>query len=44
MAQNAEVTLWARRAEVADDINENQLNSRYLPGLALPANLRATSE
>jgi len=40
----ADVTLWARRAEVAREINEAKRNSGYLPGVNLPAGLRATCE
>ena len=38
----ANVTLWARRAEVAREIDEAKRNSGYLPGINLPSNLRAT--
>jgi glycerol-3-phosphate dehydrogenase (NAD(P)+) len=37
-----EVTLWARRAEVAAAVNEHQVNPGYLPGIVLPASLTAT--
>lgn len=36
-----DVTLWARRAEVAREINETSRNSDYLPGINLPASIRA---
>jgi glycerol-3-phosphate dehydrogenase (NAD(P)+) len=39
-----EVTLWARRSEVADDINSSRLNPGYLPGVHLPAGIRATAD
>ena len=39
-----EVTLWARRSEVADDINSSRLNPGYLPGVQLPAGIRATAD
>ncbi|MCG7207032.1 NAD(P)H-dependent glycerol-3-phosphate dehydrogenase [Streptomyces arenae] len=39
-----EVTLWARRAEVAEAINSGRTNPDYLPGVELPANLRATTD
>jgi glycerol-3-phosphate dehydrogenase (NAD(P)+) len=35
-------TIWSHRREVADTINEQHVNSRYLPSAELPANLRAT--
>ena len=38
----AEVTMWARRAEIAREIDEAKRNSDYLPGINLPSNLRAT--
>lgn len=39
-----EVTLWARRAEVAKRINATRSNPDYLPGMHLPAGIRATSD
>ncbi|MFH7596693.1 NAD(P)H-dependent glycerol-3-phosphate dehydrogenase [Streptomyces racemochromogenes] len=39
-----EVTLWARRPEVADAINTDHANPDYFPGAELPANLRATTD
>ncbi|BBY07832.1 NAD(P)H-dependent glycerol-3-phosphate dehydrogenase [Mycobacterium noviomagense] len=38
------VTLWARRAEVADEINTTRYNARYLPGAQLPTAIRATTD
>lgn len=35
-----EVTLWARRPEVAEEICRAHTNSQYLPDVTLPANLR----
>jgi glycerol-3-phosphate dehydrogenase (NAD(P)+) len=37
-----DVTLWARRPEVAASVNETHANPGYLPGIALPGNLTAT--
>jgi glycerol-3-phosphate dehydrogenase len=37
-----EVTLWARRAGLVESINERHENTDYLPGVALPAAVRAT--
>ncbi len=37
-----EVTLWARRPEVVESVNERHENPDYLPGVVLPENLRAT--
>ena len=38
-----EVTLWARRDDIAEEINETHRNGDYLPGVNLPHNLRATA-
>ena len=38
-----EVLLWARREELAIEINETSRNGDYLPGVDLPKSLRATS-
>lgn len=38
------VILWARRREVADDINLRHRNSDYLPGIELPEAIRATND
>ena len=40
---SADVVLWARRPELAQAINERGENPDYLPGIALPSGLRATS-
>jgi len=39
----SDVSLWARRADLADEINATRRNSDYLRGIALPKNVRATS-
>ncbi|GLY66985.1 NAD(P)H-dependent glycerol-3-phosphate dehydrogenase [Amycolatopsis taiwanensis] len=39
-----DVTIWARRAEVAEEIGRRHTNSRYLPGVTLPAGLAATAD
>jgi glycerol-3-phosphate dehydrogenase (NAD(P)+) len=39
-----EVTLWGRRAEVAETINTTRTNPDYLPGIALPDTIRATTD
>lgn len=39
-----EVTLWARRAEVAETINATHRNDAYLPELTLPETVTATSD
>lgn len=38
-----ETTMWARRDDLADQITNEHTNSDYLPGIALPDSLRATS-
>ena len=38
-----DVTLWARRPEVAQEIQVAKRNSQYLPGINLPKTLQATS-
>ncbi|GGH39733.1 glycerol-3-phosphate dehydrogenase [NAD(P)+] [Microbacterium album] len=40
----AHVTMWARRAELAQEIDEAKRNSRYLPGINLPRSMRATAD
>jgi glycerol-3-phosphate dehydrogenase (NAD(P)+) len=37
-------TLWARRAELAEAINETHQNADYLPGLPLTGGLHATAD
>lgn len=39
-----QVTLWARREEIAADVRENHRNSSYLPDIDLPAALTGTSD
>ncbi|WP_062309488.1 NAD(P)H-dependent glycerol-3-phosphate dehydrogenase [Alicyclobacillus sendaiensis] len=36
-----DVVVWARRSEVAEEINLRRRNQRYLPGVVLPSGLRA---
>lgn len=38
------VILWCYEPEVAKDINKNNMNGRYLPGIKLPKNIQATSD
>lgn len=40
--RHAPTVLWARRTEVAEEINREHTNARYLPGVELPRVLRAT--
>lgn len=40
----ADTLIWARRAELAAEISQKHSNARYLPGIALPPSLRATSD
>ncbi len=39
-----DVTLWARRPELADEINDTHRNSGYLGDVELPKSIRATSD
>ena len=39
----SDVTVWARRPELAREITESKRNSDYLPGINLPRSLRASS-
>jgi glycerol-3-phosphate dehydrogenase (NAD(P)+) len=41
--RNCPTTLWARRADLADEINAEHTNVAYLPGFELPPGLHATS-
>ena len=41
-ARNAPTTLWARRQELADEVNTDHTNLTYLPNFALPEKLRCT--
>jgi len=38
------ILLWARNAEVVDEINLDHSNGRYLPGIKLPNNIIATED
>lgn len=40
----SEVVMWARREEVADDINANHCNGKYLPGVVLPSAVSASTD
>ena len=39
-----DVTLWARRPEVAEAIRETRTNPEYLPGIRLPERITATAD
>jgi glycerol-3-phosphate dehydrogenase (NAD(P)+) len=39
-----DVTLWARRTDVADEINSEHRNGDYLPGIELPHDLKASAD
>jgi len=39
-----DVTLWARRPEVANEIQVAKRNTQYLPGINLPKQLKATGD
>ena len=38
-----EVVLWSRRSDLADEINNEHRNGDYLPGIELPAGLKASA-
>jgi len=40
----AKVTLWARRSDIAQQINTTRYNPAYLPGALLPPGIRATAD
>jgi glycerol-3-phosphate dehydrogenase (NAD(P)+) len=40
----AEVSLWAREAEVVASINDGHMNQAFLPGVKLDPSIRATNE
>jgi glycerol-3-phosphate dehydrogenase (NAD(P)+) len=37
-------TIWARRSEIAEEIEHHSTNSAYLPGVELPSSLAATDD
>ncbi|MFI7098285.1 NAD(P)H-dependent glycerol-3-phosphate dehydrogenase [Streptomyces sp. NPDC050161] len=39
-----EVTLWGRRSGLVDAVNNGRTNPDYLPGVELPASVRATTD
>ncbi len=39
-----DVRLWARRPEIADEVNDAHTNAGYLPGVILPPAIRATAD
>jgi glycerol-3-phosphate dehydrogenase (NAD(P)+) len=39
-----QVTMWTRRAEHANEINQQHTNEKYLPQVSLPSTLRCTTE
>jgi glycerol-3-phosphate dehydrogenase (NAD(P)+) len=43
-AHHTPTTLWARRPELAEEVNEHHTNERYLPGHRLHDDLRATAD
>jgi glycerol-3-phosphate dehydrogenase (NAD(P)+) len=43
-AKNTPTILWARRAELAEQINARHVNGDYLSGFNLPEELRATAD
>ncbi|MDR1096209.1 MAG: NAD(P)-dependent glycerol-3-phosphate dehydrogenase [Spirochaetaceae bacterium] len=44
LGQREDVVLWARKKDTADEITEAHTNTRYLPDVALPDNVRADTD
>ena len=44
VGEHVDVVLWARSAELAEAIERDRQNDRYLPGVGLPARLRCTAD
>ena len=44
VAENTDVSLWARSSETVNEINQRHTNEKYLPGATLPNNLTAFSD
>jgi glycerol-3-phosphate dehydrogenase (NAD(P)+) len=44
VAKRNDTMLWARDAEVAEEVNRDHVNSRYLAGFTLPKRLHGTSD
>ena len=42
--ETIDIRLWARRAEVVEDINANHLNTEYLDDIVLPESITATDD
>ena len=42
-SRNCPTTLWARREDLADEINTEHTNERYLPGFSLPHHVEGSS-
>jgi glycerol-3-phosphate dehydrogenase (NAD(P)+) len=43
-SEGANVTLWAREPDVVESVNRVHRNTRFLPGIALEAQIRATGD
>ncbi|GIP25571.1 glycerol-3-phosphate dehydrogenase [NAD(P)+] [Paenibacillus sp. J23TS9] len=43
-ANHPDVVIWSRNAEQVQEINGKHMNSRYLPEVSLPENLKATTD
>jgi glycerol-3-phosphate dehydrogenase (NAD(P)+) len=39
-----DVLIWGRNLDVISEINDKNLNSKYLPGISLPEQMRATTD
>ena len=43
-SNDLDVVVWTRTEEQTREINESHTNNRYLPGVELPPNIRATTD
>ena len=43
VAENTDVSVWARSSDTVDEINQHHTNEKYLPGATLPQNVKAYS-
>ncbi len=44
LAKHTDTVIWAREPEVAESVNRHHVNDRFLPGLELPGELRASTD
>ena len=39
-----EVMIWSRRQDAVDELINDRKNERYLPGIVIPENIKATTD